>query len=184
MLAAKPPPSEAKFMSLRRRRALLSSTSSTQGIRHGERAAIARADHPDREPAQRSSGGSALTSCRPAAAHRQGGTRRHHWRARRRQVDHDRCTRHASHRARPQGRGACRRSISTRSGGSILADKTRMARLATDANAFVRPSPSSGTLGGVAAKTRECMLICEAAGYDWCWSRPSARASRKRWSPT
>src|SRR5713226_282480 len=55
---------------------------------------------------------------------------------------------------------------SVRSGGSILADKTRMARLASDPNAFVRPSPSSGTLGGVAAKTRESMLICEAAGYD------------------
>jgi LAO/AO transport system kinase len=55
---------------------------------------------------------------------------------------------------------------SARSGGSILADKTRMARLGNDANAFVRPSPSSGTLGGVAAKTRESMLICEAAGYD------------------
>jgi len=55
---------------------------------------------------------------------------------------------------------------SARSGGSILADKTRMARLATDPNAFVRPSPSSGTLGGVAAKTRESMLILEAAGYD------------------
>ena len=55
---------------------------------------------------------------------------------------------------------------SARTGGSILADKTRMARLASDPNAFVRPSPSSGTLGGVAAKTRESMLICEAAGYD------------------
>ena len=55
---------------------------------------------------------------------------------------------------------------STRTGGSILGDKTRMARLATDPHAFVRPSPSSGTLGGVAAKTRETMLICEAAGYD------------------
>ena len=55
---------------------------------------------------------------------------------------------------------------STRSGGSILADKTRMPRLSSDADAFVRPSPSSGTLGGVAAKTRESMLICEAAGYD------------------
>jgi len=55
---------------------------------------------------------------------------------------------------------------SARSGGSILADKTRMARLATDPNAFVRPSPSSGTLGGVAAKTRESMLILGAAGYD------------------
>ncbi|MCC6777260.1 MAG: methylmalonyl Co-A mutase-associated GTPase MeaB [Hyphomicrobiales bacterium] len=55
---------------------------------------------------------------------------------------------------------------SARTGGSILADKTRMARLANDPHAFVRPSPSSGTLGGVAAKTREAMLICEAAGYD------------------
>jgi LAO/AO transport system kinase len=55
---------------------------------------------------------------------------------------------------------------STRTGGSILADKTRMARLSADPNAFVRPSPSSGTLGGVAAKTREGMLVCEAAGYD------------------
>jgi GTPase len=55
---------------------------------------------------------------------------------------------------------------SARGGGSILADKTRMPRLAVDANAFVRPTPSSGALGGVAAKTREAMLILEAAGYD------------------
>ena len=55
---------------------------------------------------------------------------------------------------------------SSRTGGSILADKTRMARLANDANAFIRPSPSSGTLGGVAGKTRESMLIAEAAGFD------------------
>src|SRR3954454_19624597 len=55
---------------------------------------------------------------------------------------------------------------SARTGGSILADKTRMARLGSDPNAFVPPSPASGTLGGVAAKTRESMLICEAAGYD------------------
>jgi LAO/AO transport system kinase len=55
---------------------------------------------------------------------------------------------------------------STRTGGSILGDKTRMSRLAVDPNAFIRPSPSSGTLGGVAAKTRETMLLCEAAGYD------------------
>ncbi len=55
---------------------------------------------------------------------------------------------------------------STRTGGSILGDKTRMARLSQDPNAFIRPSPSSGTLGGVAAKTRETMLICEAAGFD------------------
>ena len=55
---------------------------------------------------------------------------------------------------------------SRRTGGSILADKTRMARLANDTNAFIRPSPSSGTLGGVTARTRETMLLCEAAGYD------------------
>jgi LAO/AO transport system kinase len=55
---------------------------------------------------------------------------------------------------------------STRTGGSILGDKTRMARLATDPNAFIRPSPASGTLGGVAARTRETMLLCEAAGFD------------------
>ena len=55
---------------------------------------------------------------------------------------------------------------SSRTGGSILGDKTRMGRLAVDDNAFVRPSPSSGTLGGVAAKTRETMLLCEAAGFD------------------
>jgi LAO/AO transport system kinase len=55
---------------------------------------------------------------------------------------------------------------STRSGGSILGDKTRMARLATDPNAFIRPSPSAGTLGGVARMTREAILICEAGGFD------------------
>ena len=55
---------------------------------------------------------------------------------------------------------------STRTGGSILGDKTRMARLSADPNGFIRPSPSSGTLGGVAAKTRETMLLCEAAGFD------------------
>ncbi|MGL4287160.1 MAG: methylmalonyl Co-A mutase-associated GTPase MeaB [Phreatobacter sp.] len=55
---------------------------------------------------------------------------------------------------------------SSRTGGSILGDKTRMARLAVDPAAYVRPSPSSGTLGGVAAKTRETMLLCEAAGFD------------------
>lgn len=55
---------------------------------------------------------------------------------------------------------------SGRTGGSILGDKTRMTRLANDERAFVRPSPSAGTLGGVAAATRETMLIMEAAGYD------------------
>jgi LAO/AO transport system kinase len=52
------------------------------------------------------------------------------------------------------------------SGGSILGDKTRMERLARDPAAFVRPSPSGGTLGGVARKTREALAVCEAAGYD------------------
>ena len=55
---------------------------------------------------------------------------------------------------------------STLSGGAILGDKTRMERLSMDKRAFIRPSPSSGTLGGVAEKTREAMLLCEAAGYD------------------
>lgn len=52
------------------------------------------------------------------------------------------------------------------SGGSILGDKTRMEELAREQNAFIRPSPSGDTLGGVARKTRETMLLCEAAGYD------------------
>jgi LAO/AO transport system kinase len=52
------------------------------------------------------------------------------------------------------------------SGGSILGDKTRMEQLAVQPKAYIRPSPSSGTLGGVAEKTREAMLVCEAAGYD------------------
>ena len=55
---------------------------------------------------------------------------------------------------------------SARSGGSILGDKTRMDKLSVDPKAFVRPSPTSGTLGGVASKTRETMLLCEAAGFD------------------
>ena len=55
---------------------------------------------------------------------------------------------------------------STVSGGSILGDKTRMEHLSLQENAYIRPSPSSGTLGGVAEKTREAMLVCEAAGYD------------------
>ena len=55
---------------------------------------------------------------------------------------------------------------STVSGGSILGDKTRMEKLSVHEMAYIRPSPSSGTLGGVAEKTREAMLVCEAAGYD------------------
>ena len=55
---------------------------------------------------------------------------------------------------------------STVSGGSILGDKTRMEHLSVHEKAYIRPSPSSGTLGGVAEKTREAMLVCESAGYD------------------
>ena len=55
---------------------------------------------------------------------------------------------------------------SSKSGGSIMADKTRMEKLSAEKNAFIRPSPSGGTLGGVARKTRETMLACEAAGFD------------------
>lgn len=55
---------------------------------------------------------------------------------------------------------------SKRTGGSILGDKTRMEELSRDPNAFIRPSPSGGSLGGVARRTREVMLLCEAAGFD------------------
>ena len=55
---------------------------------------------------------------------------------------------------------------SKRSGGSILGDKTRMNRLSSNESAYIRPSPSGGVLGGVARKTREAMLLCEAAGFD------------------
>lgn len=55
---------------------------------------------------------------------------------------------------------------SSRSGGSVMADKTRMEKLSGVESAFIRPSPSGGTLGGVARKTRETMLVCEAAGFD------------------
>lgn len=55
---------------------------------------------------------------------------------------------------------------SPRSGGSILGDKTRMEELARNANAYIRPSPTAGTLGGVARRTREAGLVCEAAGFD------------------
>jgi LAO/AO transport system kinase len=55
---------------------------------------------------------------------------------------------------------------SARTGGSILGDKTRMEELTRESNAFVRPSPTGGTLGGVARRTREALLLCEAAGFD------------------
>ena len=55
---------------------------------------------------------------------------------------------------------------SSRTGGSILGDKTRMPRLSLDERAYIRPSPAAGVLGGVAWRTREAMLLCEAAGFD------------------
>jgi len=55
---------------------------------------------------------------------------------------------------------------SSKSGGSIMGDKTRMERLSLEQNAFIRPSPSGGTLGGVARRTRETIVVCEAAGFD------------------
>jgi LAO/AO transport system kinase len=55
---------------------------------------------------------------------------------------------------------------SSKSGGSIMGDKTRMEKLSLEQNAFIRPSPSGGTLGGVARRTRETIVVCEAAGYD------------------
>ena len=55
---------------------------------------------------------------------------------------------------------------SSKSGGSVMGDKTRMEKLSLHPRAYIRPSPSSGTLGGVAKKTRETMIVCEAAGYD------------------
>lgn len=55
---------------------------------------------------------------------------------------------------------------SARTGGSIMGDKTRMDELAANPDAFIRPSPSAGNLGGVANRTRECIILCEAAGYD------------------
>ena len=75
---------------------------------------------------------------------------------------------------------------SERSKGSILGDKTRMEKLSQQPGAFIRPSPSAGSLGGVARKTRETIVLCEAAGYDislwrpWVWGR--ARRPCTQWS--
>lgn len=66
---------------------------------------------------------------------------------------------------------------STRTGGSILGDKTRMAKLAVHPDAYIRPSPTSGTLGGVAKATRETIVLLEAAGYDVVLWRQSVSAS-------
>ena len=68
-----------------------------------------------------------------------------------------------------QGHKVCVLAVdpsSPRTGGSILGDKTRMEELSRNQSAFIRPSPSSGTLGGVARRTRESVLVCEAAGFD------------------
>ena len=68
-----------------------------------------------------------------------------------------------------QGHKVCVLAVdpsSPRTGGSILGDKTRMAELSRNKSAFIRPSPSGGTLGGVARRTRESILVCEAAGFD------------------
>lgn len=74
------------------------------------------------------------------------------------------------------------------SGGSILGDKTRMERLSTNLQGYIRPSPSAGNLGGVASMTRESMLVCEAAGYDIvivetvvCWPKRNCRGQHERY---
>ena len=133
----------------------------------GDRAALARAITliESRRDDHRAAARALLAAA--DAAYRAGGAGRHHRRARasasRTLIDA------LGTNLTGQGTGwRCWRSTRrrTRTGGSILGDKTRMARLAADPNAFIRPSPSSGTLGGVAPKTREAMLLCEAAGFD------------------
>jgi LAO/AO transport system kinase len=73
---------------------------------------------------------------------------------------------------------------SARTGGSILGDKTRMARLSGDPQAFIRPTPSASMLGGVAARTRETMLLREAAGFNVILVETVGSANRRRPSPT
>lgn len=73
---------------------------------------------------------------------------------------------------------------SSRTGGSILGDKTRMEKLGANKHAYIRPSPAGGTLGGVSAMTRETMLLCEAAGYDVILVETSASASLRPLLPT
>jgi LAO/AO transport system kinase len=84
----------------------------------------------------------------------------------RRQVDADRCAGAQSHRRGHKVAVLAVDPTSRVSGGSILGDKTRMSALAVDDHAFIRPSPAGATLGGVARRTRETMLLCEAAGFD------------------
>ena len=135
-------------------------------VASGDRAALARAITLMESRRPTTATPPAALLLRADAPHRQGGASRHHGRAGRRQVDRHR---HARKLLTAKGHKVAVLAVdpsSTRTGGAILGDKTRMARLAADPNAFVRPSPSSGTLGGVAAKTRETMLLCEAAGFD------------------
>src|SRR6516162_9279383 len=73
---------------------------------------------------------------------------------------------------------------STRSGGSILGDKTRMGRLASEDGAFIRPSPAGDSLGGVTKTTRETIALVEAAGYDIVLVKPLASANPKSLFPT
>ena len=73
--------------------------------------------------------------------------------------------------------------------GSILGDKTRMEKLSVHPKSFIRPSPSAGSLGGVARKTRETIVLCEAAGFDKIFvetrseERRVGKECRSRWSP-
>ena len=92
--------------------------------------------------------------------------RGHHRRAGRRQELPHRSAGHVPHRQRGEKVAVLAVDPSSQvSRGSILGDKTRMETLANDDRAFIRPSPSGGSLGGVARRTRETMLLCEAAGY-------------------
>jgi hypothetical protein len=132
----------------------------------GSRAAIARAITlvESSRPDHRVLAQHVLTRLLPHAG--PGPAGRHHRRPRRRQVH---LHRRLGGQLIDQGHRVAVLAVdpsSSRSGGSILGDKTRMTRLATDPNAFVRPSPTAGTLGGVARATRESLVVMAAAGYD------------------
>ena len=137
-----------------------------QGIRAGDRATLARAITliESKRADHRAAG--AQTGSRPAAAYRQGGAGRHYRRAGRWQVHHDRRARHLSHRQGSQDRGACRRSVFDAHRWLDPGRQDPHGAAVQQSRRFYPPSPSSGTLGGVAAKTRETMLLCEAAGFD------------------
>ena len=151
-----------------RRRQRLPAAEYVAGIRDGDRTVLARAITLVESdlPSDVDLASEVIEACLPHSGHsrRVGITGR----ARRRQEQLHRGARHPPDaRARRNRRGALRSIRPARvSGGSILGDKTRMERLATDDRAFIRPSPSRGHLGGVARRTREAMLLCEAAGYQ------------------